>query len=65
MVEEIRFILKRKGEKIYPQRLQIKKKRYKCNTGKLLKTTAMQSCGPYHLSTCMSIGPRKQAFDLS
>ena len=41
MVEEIRFILKRKGEKIYPQRLQIKKKRYKCNTGKLLKTTAM------------------------
>lgn len=65
MVEEIRFILKRKGEKIYPQRLKIKKKRYKCNTGKLLKTTAMQSRGPYHLSACMPIGPREQVFDFS
>ena len=65
MVEEIRFILKRKGKKIYHQRLQIKKKRYKCNTGKLLKTTAMQSRGPYHLSACMPIGPREQVFDFS
>ena len=65
MVEEIRFILKRKGEKIYPQRLKIKKKRYKCNTGKLLKTTAMQSRGPYHLSACMPIGQREQVFDFS
>ena len=65
MVKEIRFILKTKGEKIYPQRLQIKKKRYKCNTGKLLKTTAMQSRGPYHLSACMPIGPREQVFDFS
>ena len=65
MVEEIRFILKRKGEKIYPQRLKIKKKRYKCTTGKLLKTTAMQSRGPYHLSACMPIGPREQVFDFS
>ena len=65
MVEEIRFILKRKGEKIYPQRLKIKKKRYKCNTGKLLKTTAMQSRGLYHLSAYMPIGPREQVFDFS
>lgn len=53
MVEEIRFILKRKGEKIYPQRLQIKKKRYKCNTGKLLKTTAI--CNPVDPIICLHV----------